>query len=278
MKKANIDWAMAQRDIDAGKTFSEIANNLGISLSPLERGSKNGLITAKKITKRKTLEQFISEATERHGGKYIYCNAVYTGAKSLITIICQEHGEFRQRADMHLTGRGCKLCADERRRHGIADFIQKANETHGDGCYLYDKVKYAHSFTPIEIVCRRHGTFSQTPHSHLAGKGCPRCVGRNKNTEDFIDASMKTHGSKYRYERTEFVNTYVKVCIICQRHGPFLQLPNNHIHGQGCPTCSRNVSKPETEFLDMIGVPANNRNVFIKTKNGLRYNVDGIFL
>lgn len=59
---------------------------------------------------RKTEAQFICEAGLVHGNKYDYSQAQYSGYFDNVVIICNEHGEFVQRADIHLRGSGCSKC------------------------------------------------------------------------------------------------------------------------------------------------------------------------
>ena len=71
--------------------------------------------------------------------------------------------------------------------------------------------------------------------------------------------AQKIHGNKYDYSLVEYVTAYKKVKIVCHVHGEFNQNPTNHLSGQGCPTCSyRRMSKPETRWLDILGVPVRN--------------------
>lgn len=37
------------------------------------------------------------------------------------------------------------------------------------------------------------------------------------------------------------VNSHTKVSIVCPKHGEFLQLPNDHLNGSGCPKCSNEI-------------------------------------
>ena len=46
-----------------------------------------------------------------HGNKYDYSRVVYVDSVTPVSIVCQEHGEFKQRPAMHLSGRGCPGCA-----------------------------------------------------------------------------------------------------------------------------------------------------------------------
>lgn len=53
--------------------------------------------------------------------------------------------------------------------------------------------------------------------------------------QDFIERARAVHGDKYDYSKVEYVNNSTKVVIICPVHGEFLQTPNKHMQGRGCP-------------------------------------------
>ena len=57
--------------------------------------------------KRYTTEEFITKAKTVHGNKYDYSRVVYVDSVTPVSIVCPEHGEFKQRPAMHLSGRGC---------------------------------------------------------------------------------------------------------------------------------------------------------------------------
>lgn len=57
-----------------------------------------------------THDEIISLFRSKHGEKYDYSKLDYTGIKNHIKIICPIHGEFVQRAENHLSGRGCQIC------------------------------------------------------------------------------------------------------------------------------------------------------------------------
>lgn len=40
-----------------------------------------------------------------------------------------------------------------------------------------------------------------------------------------------------RYSETKYVRSILKVVITCKKHGAFLQRPNDHLNGMGCPKC-----------------------------------------
>lgn len=53
---------------------------------------------------------FIHKSILVHGDRYDYSKAIYTGYHDYLTIICPEHGEFRQRAGIHMLGCTCPYC------------------------------------------------------------------------------------------------------------------------------------------------------------------------
>jgi len=58
---------------------------------------------------------------------------------------------------------------------------------------------------------------------------------------EFIKKAKSIHGDRYDYSRIKYVYATEKVSITCKEHGLFLQSPLNHLKGQGCPKCARNL-------------------------------------
>ena len=109
----------------------------------------------------------------------------------------------------------------------------------------YDKYQF------FEISCKTHGIFEKKNQNHIKKQqGCPLCSKPSKLTKQmFIDKSINTHGIKYDYSQVEYSNNRIKVKILCREHGIFEQSPNNHIKGQGCPTCSNRNKVTNTIFI-----------------------------
>ena len=205
--------------------------------------------------KTKTTEQFITDARKVHGDKYDYSKVEYTGKNDKVCIICPEHGEFWQIPNNHLHGAGCPECKKEHistlYKDNTTSFIEKAHKIHGDK-YDYSKVTYVDSYTPVCIICPKHGEFWQRPNNHIHGWGCSKCsCSGKKTTEEFIKQSKNVHGDKYDYSITNYVNNKTKVEIICKEHGTFTTYPLSHINlGVGCPMCA--VYKMEKQIMDML--------------------------
>jgi Zn-finger nucleic acid-binding protein len=194
------------------------------------------------MPKKLTTEEFIQRAREIHGGKFDYSKINYINNKTKVTIICPEHGEFKQTPSDHLGGSNCPKCGimarTKLRKHSINDFIKKAKQIHGDR-YDYIKTEYVNAMTKVVILCPEHGEFRQRPSRHLSGDGCPKC-GKTKKltTKNFIEKAKKIHGEKYNYSKVEYKNSRTKVTIVCSEHGEFEQTPKSHLRGNGCSKCS----------------------------------------
>ena len=191
-------------------------------------------------------KEFIEKSKAVHGDKYDYSKVDYVDAKTKVCIICPEHGEFWQTPNTHLRGSGCPKCGQEKttvkQRLTTEEFVRRAKEVHGNK-YDYSKVDYVDAKTKVCIICPEHGEFWQTPGNHLYGQTCPKCLGKYKTTEEFIEESRKVHDNKYDYSKVEYNGSHIKVCIICPEHGEFWQTPHQHLRGQGCTICNRGLSK-----------------------------------
>src|ERR1035441_1704066 len=102
-------------------------------------------------------------------------------------------------------------------------FIIKSKNVHG-GKYGYSLVEYNNgSVDKVDIICPTHGIFKQLPSSHLNGRGCPKCSGWNKTTQDFIFEAKLIHGNKFDYALSTYNGSLSKIKIICPEHGIFEQ-------------------------------------------------------
>lgn len=154
------------------------------------------------------------------------------------------------------------------------EYINRAKVIHNDK-YDYSLVKYKNCRTNIDIICKKHGIFSQNPRHHVEKKSnCPLCRNEilsnkfSQNTEHFINKANKIHKNYYDYSKVNYINAKNKVIIVCPKHGEFIQLPYNHLNGSGCPSCKESLGekkivnfliknninfKRQVSFSDLIG-------------------------
>lgn len=196
-----------------------------------------------KVKREDEKRKFIERANKRHGGKYDYSKVDYINKATKVCIVCPEHGEFWQTPDAHLTGSGCQDCYKSKNTTTTEAFVKKAKEVHGDK-YDYSKVEYKNHNAKVRIICPIHGEFEQVAGTHLAGCGCPKCSHPHSlmTQDDFIRRAKLVHGDKYDYSKVVYKGRKVKVCIICPEHGPFWQIPANHLHKRGCPLCNHGLT------------------------------------
>jgi hypothetical protein len=133
------------------------------------------------------------------------------------------------------------------RKLTIEEFINRANHIHQDK-YDYSLIKeYKGKRSNIEIICPKHGRFSQIAHDHINGSGCCKCKNLTRySTSEWTEKAKEVHGNKYDYSLVNYINRRTKVTIICSSHGEFGQDPTMHLIGNGCPIC--NESKGELEI------------------------------
>jgi len=142
-------------------------------------------------------------------------------------------------------------------------FIKKATELF-DNEFDYSLVTdFDRQDEKVKIICRKHGIFDQSTHSHLMGsKGCKQCsdLSRAFTTAEFIENARGIHGTKYNYARVEYKNLLTKVVIICDKHGEFLQSPKSHLGGHGCTKCGfDSVSTTLFDFIERSAIKHENK-------------------
>lgn len=125
----------------------------------------------------------------------------------------------------------------------------------------YSKVVYKGAKVPVEIVCKNHGSFWQSPTNHMSGKGCPRCkhiaLGdrSRKTVEQFILDSKRIWGEIYDYSLVDYIGAKDKVRILCKEHGLFEQTPTNHLSGKvACFKCNHMKSAPEDAVAQYLSL------------------------
>lgn len=202
-------------------------------------------------TTKLTQEEFIGRCKLIHGDRYDYSLVDYKNSHTKIKVICSEHGEFEQLSFGHMNGRGCSKCS-KNKKITTKEFIERSVNIHRNK-YDYTSVSYNGLNKKVNIFCKEHGMFSQTPEHHMKGHGCPFCnnVGRKTN-EQYIEKAKKVHNNSYDYSHTQFISNRYKIKIICHKHGEFEQNPKHHLSGSGCPKCksSQGENKLITFFND----------------------------
>lgn len=121
---------------------------------------------------------FIEKARRRHGDKYCYDGVEYKNNRSMVTIYCESHDVFLQKASSHTAGSGCPCCAKEssakKRIKPLPSLIDEFAQVHGNK-YLYPEIGYLGVREVMTITCKDHGDFKMLPVVHKRGSGCKQC-------------------------------------------------------------------------------------------------------
>jgi len=164
-------------------------------------------------------DEYIIKANKVHNNYYKYPDLKYKNSRTKIDILCPNHGIFKQRTGVHLLGDGCPKCANEYRtnkqRMSIDEYLNRARRMHDD-IYDYSNVVYTALSNKIEIICIKHGSFSQNAGSHINGSGCPVCdKGKtsSKSEKKWLDSKnipeiYRNYPIKIKNNRTLYVDGY----------------------------------------------------------------------
>jgi len=196
-----------------------------------------------------TKEMFLQRAQSVHGAVYDYSDTNYVGARKDVFIKCRIHGVFSQRACDHMSGAGCPKCRKRQAPATVECFIKKARAIHGKR-YSFASTKYINSRTKVEITCKSHGVFKQTPAAHIQGAGCPKCRPDGAwSTKKFVQHAKSVHGVKFDYSQTLYENSRTVVSVRCKAHGTFSVNPERHLKGVGCQLCR--TALLQSEFITL---------------------------
>lgn len=200
----------------------------------------------------------VDRFNKKHNNQYDYSLMEYYSTETEITIVCPVHGNFKCTPDKHLQGIRCRKCSIkpvfEKINIHKNSFIKKATKLYSDQ-YSYDNITYIDCHTKIEINCKDHGSFFQTPKQHLSSRGCKMCVKNNrkkqqaprKTNQTFIENANQVHNKKYTYEKTKFTKSNEIIIITCPTHGDFDQKAYAHLRGQGCSRCMNSLKQISIE-------------------------------
>ena len=184
-----------------------------------------------------------------------------------VPIIChkkdyagREHGIFMISPNNLLNGRGCPKCSGK----CISNEDRKlfCSILH-DYKYDYSNSDFSESKKITSVICPEHGEFKINYDRHFNRKiGCKFCSCHVRDLESFKKEASKKHKYFYSYDKSVYKNSHTKLIITCPIHGDFMQTPNAHLRGEGCPECIK------TSILEekIDKVLENNALQFVKNK------------
>ena len=123
---------------------------------------------------------------------------------------------------------------------------EKLKAKHQDR-FDYSKAIFIDMGTPIEIICKEHGSFLQTPQQHLTtSQCCPKCVFKYRKEDpnkvgfdSFLERMNIAQNNNYIFLDSNFTILREKYNFKCIKHNTeFVQGANDAIVGKtGCALC-----------------------------------------
>lgn len=252
----------------------------------IRNGSAGGCPSCKKSNAslklvNKAKAKFVARARQLHGNKFKYEQDEYAGYYKPVNVTCTAcDRSFSTTPERHFrrADGDCATCAQVATKLTATErFVEKARKMHGD-LYSYKKVDYIGARADVIIGCRTcRSWFKQTPAQHLRGRGCRKCGGGERSTtEAFIAKARKVHGESYDYSKVEYHTAREKVEIICRECDvSFMQIPNSHLNGSGCPHCCRPHAHSKLS-IKWLEYEAKKRGIKIKhARNGGEFQIPG---
>ena len=101
-------------------------------------------------------------------------------------------------------------------------------------------------------------------------------MSKSKTIEEFKEELKSIWGNKYIVSPDAiYVNTHVKIKIICPKHGYFFTEPNSILHGHGCKECRRETIGKNRVLMQNVAVECQGKQHYTQKS---KYGENGEFL
>lgn len=205
---------------------------------------------------RRVIEaEFVARLTEAQEGRLRYLFG-FNGMIEKAHVICFDCGHDWWARACNLVDKskpkGCPACAHKSKP--TEQYIEDLRAIHGDRYHLVGDYINARTKTPHHCTdCNE--TWDVTPNNLLRGQGCPTCgyktriLKKTKTTEQYIRELYSVHGDNY-YLVGDYHGAKTKTTHICTGCSETWDgLPDNLLHGRGCPTCSESGFDPNAPAI-----------------------------
>ncbi len=220
------------------------------------------------MARKKTDAEFKKEVLDLVGSEYVFLDS-YINAKTKLRVKHNKCGNvYEVKPNNFLSGKRCPYCAQLELKYNHAktdaQFKQEVYDLVGNDYTFLDT--YAGNKTKLRVKHNKCGnTYGVTPNSFLRGHCCPYChlEARRKTSEDFKKEVFDLVGSEYVF-LDSYVNTRTKLRVKHNKCGNVYEVrPNNFLHGNRCPYCSRR--KADSQFKQDVFSLVNNDYTFLDT-------------
>lgn len=234
------------------------------------------------MSKKISAEDWVLRANQIHGNKYTYPTELWGefNNRTLLPILCKEHGLFNQSLTNHThksSPTGCPICSGKLLK-STEERIRQSKIVHGDKYDYSLWPDHVNAKTIVTTLCKLcNETWDHNIDNHVRGKGCPNCVSRKANEKsknnkqkiverkisqgnEYLNLAKTKHNNKYDYSLIDTIfNVKSLQPVLCPHHGEFFTVFYNHaIRGSECPSCVNEKMRDKHKFgfskwVDVIG-------------------------
>ena len=180
------------------------------------------------MPRKKTPEEYYNECKEKGLDLPI---EDYKGSKVKIKHKCKYGHIYEQKPNGHLDGNGCSVCSGNKKKTP-KEYVQECKEKHLDPP-IED---YINNNTKIKHKCKYGHIYKQKPNSHLQGKGCTVCRGKQiKTAQEYYNLCKINF---YDVPIDNYKNSSTEMKFKCNKGHIYDQRASSHLEGYGCPICN----------------------------------------
>lgn len=195
------------------------------------------------MSKKLTTEEWIKKAIEAHGDKYDYTETVYINASTKLSIICPEHGHFKQYPANHLNTKGCYTCG---RKTAISKYVLHTKEEILEAAKsCSDRGEFQSKYPKLYMASVNRGLYEEAC-THMKDS-----YNKLKTTEKFKMELYNLVENDYSVLE-DYINRHTKIKFKHNVCGNVYEVtPGTFLRGSRCPTCATygfNPIKPATLY------------------------------
>lgn len=195
------------------------------------------------MSKKITTEEWIKKAIEAHGDKYDYTETVYINSSTKLSIICPEHGHFKQYPANHLNSKGCYTCG---RKTAISKYVLYTKEEILEAAKsCSDRGEFQRKYPKLYMASVNRGLYEE------ACTNMKDSYNKVKTTEKFKMEVYNLVENDYDV-LGDYVNRHTKIKFKHNVCGNVYEVtPAVFLRGRRCPNCATygfNPTKPATLY------------------------------
>ena len=182
----------------------------------------HGCTTCFQDRNKGTKAHWLKRAMSIHGNRYDYSSVVYRNAKTKVTVICRQHGEFKVEANAHIAVKsGCPRCNESKGETRIRMFLEK----HGIPFvqeYRIEPYSYRFDFyvPSLNLLIEFHGRQHYMPIPIFGGEsGYRKTVKRDKVKRELaLRHEFKMATFSYRSSLSNNLERIIRARLACMGH------------------------------------------------------------